>query len=314
MHAPGAAGPLKAVRAAAERPIAVAADYAKRIWSKAASDDLFFLGGGVAFDILLAGVPFFMLLASGLGYVLRTSEEVSISSVTELLARLLPSTAASGSLLDPVLHDVVRTRGSAGVFGAIAFLWFSTRLFASMRSVLVHVFDEPRRRNILLGKLFDVQATLLTTVFVVAWIGLSAYIALARTNSVRTLSALGLHEEGFMRPVVYVSGRVLAFSLLVAGFFLLYKLLPTRFVRWQQALIAGVTGALLFEIARFLFTWFTQHYNPASFYTGTLSTIIVVVFWVYYAALVFVFSGEVAQVHEVRLAEQLSRTAPWRAR
>lgn len=314
MHSPEAAGPLQAVRAAAERPIVVAADYAKRIWHKAASDDLFFLSGGVAFDILLAGVPFFMLLASGLGYVLRTSEEASISAVTELLARLLPSTVGSGSLLDPVLHDVVRTRGSAGVLGAIAFLWFSTRLFASMRSVLVRVFDEPSRRNILLGKLFDVQATLLTTLFVVAWIGLSAYIALARSNGVQTLNALGLHNPALMRPLVYVSGRVLAFSLLAAGFFLLYKLLPRRFVRWQQALIGAVTGAALFEVARFLFAWFTQHYNPASFYTGTLSAIIVVVFWVYYAALVFVLSGEVAQVHEVRLTEQLSRTAPWKAR
>ena len=66
MHAPGAAGAFRAVRAAAVRPMVVVADYANRVWCKAASDDLFFLAGGVAFDILLAGVPFFMLLASGL--------------------------------------------------------------------------------------------------------------------------------------------------------------------------------------------------------------------------------------------------------
>jgi len=48
------------------------------------------------------------------------------------------------------------------------------------------------------------------------------------------------------------------------------------------------------------------------FYTGTLSAVVVVVFWVYYAALVFTFGGLISQVHERRLAEKLSRTAPWK--
>jgi uncharacterized BrkB/YihY/UPF0761 family membrane protein len=54
-----------------ESPLAVAGAYAKAMWHKAGKDDLFFLAGGIAFSILLAGVPFFLLLASGLGYALN---------------------------------------------------------------------------------------------------------------------------------------------------------------------------------------------------------------------------------------------------
>ena len=73
-------------------------------------------------------------------------------------------------------------------------------------------------------------------------------------------------------------------------------------MRWQQAAIGGLTSAVLFEIARSAFTIVVHRVNPASIYTGTLAAVIVVVFWVYYAALIFVIGGEVSQVHEARRA------------
>ena len=270
-----------------------------------AEDNVFFLASGVAFNILLAGVPFFLLLVSGLGYVLNKSEDASDSAVADFLKQLFPTTfSGEGTLLDPVLHDVVRTRGTAGVLGAIAFVWFSTRLFGSMRAVLLRVFDEPRGRGILMGKLFDIQATIVSIGLVVSWIALTAYMALARTGSVEVLSEWGLHRDDVMRDVVYLFGRAAAFALLNCTFFAIYKLLPTRKVSWRQAAVGAGTAAVLFEIARSVFTWIVHRFDPGSLYTGTLSAVIVVVFWVFYAALIFVVSGEVAQIHELRRARR----------
>ena len=286
-----------------QRPLAIVGDYASRIWHKGGRDDLFFLAGGVAFSILLAGVPFFLLLGSGLGYVLNQSEDAASQAAASFVQNLFPETwSGDGSLLDPVLSEVVRTRGALGVLGAVAFIWFSTRLFGSMRSVLVHVFEVPRGHGVLFGKLFDIVLTLVTTTLIVAWIALSAYIGLARSSGVQLLSDWGLHAESLMRPLIYVAGRAVAFVLLGALFFALYKVLPNRKVRWQQAAIGGLTSAILFEIARSAFTVVVHQFNPASLYTGTLAAVVVVVFWVYYAALIFVIGGEVSQVHEARRA------------
>jgi len=275
--------------------------YARGVWTKGAEDDALFLAGGVAFNILLAGVPFFLLLASGIGYALNKPVEASSRAVTEFVQNLLPATwTGDGSLLDPLLHDVVRTRGTAGVAGAIAFVWFSTRLFGSMRSVLTRTMDVPRGHGVVWGKLFDVGLTIAATALVVAWVAVSAYIALARSSGVELLSAMGLHSEQVMRPLTYVVGRLVTFGLLIALFFALYKVLPNRKVRWQQAAIGGVTSAVLFEIARTAFTWVVHRWNPATLYTGTLSAVVIVVFWVYYAALIFVVGGEASQVHERR--------------
>jgi membrane protein len=284
-----------------ESPLAVVGAYAKGIWQKAGKDDLFFLSGGVAFSILLAGVPFVLLLASGLGYALNKSDEASHVAAIDFIQNLFPATfSGDGSLLDPVMHDVVRTRGTVGVFGAVAFVWFSTRLFGSMRSVLLHVYEVPQGHGIVWGKLFDAALTVATTVLIVLWVAVSAYLGLARSGGVALLSQFGLHGESVMQPFTYVAGRVVAFALLGGLFTVLYKLLPNRKVRWEQAAFGGVTSAVLFEIARSGFSFVIHHYNPASWYTGTLAAVIVVMFWVYYAALIFVLGGEFSQVYEHR--------------
>jgi membrane protein len=271
------------------------------MWNKAGDDDLFFLAGGVAFGILLAGVPFVLLLASVLSFALNTSDESSHAAAVEFVQNLFPAHfSGTGSLIDPVMHEVVRTRGTIGVLGAVAFIWFSARLFGAMRSVLLHVFEVPQGHGIVWGKLFDAVLTLATTMLVVLWVAVSAYIALARSSGVELLSRWGLHAEQVMQPLTYVAGRVVAFVLLGALFTVLYKLLPNRPVRWKQAAVGGVTCALLFELARSGFSFATQHYNPASWYTGTLAAVIVVMFWVYYAALIFVLGGEFSQVYEHR--------------
>jgi len=290
-----------------ESPLAVVGAYASGIWHKAGRDDLFFLAGGVAFSILLAGVPFVLLLASGLGYALNKSDEASHLAAIDFIQNLFPSTfSGDGSLLDPVMHDVVRTRGTVGVFGAIAFIWFSTRLFGSMRSVLLHVYEVPKGHGIVWGKLFDTALTVATTVLIVLWVAVSAYLGLARSDGVAVLSRWGLHAESVMRPLTYIVGRVVAFALLGGLFTALYKLLPNRKVRWEQAAFGGVTSAVLFEIARSGFSYVVHQYNPASWYTGTLAAVIVVMFWVYYAALIFVLGGEFSQVYEHRHLKRLA--------
>ena len=290
-----------------ESPLAVAAAYTAAMWRKASRDDLFFLAGGVAFGILLAGVPFFLLLASGLGYALNKSADASSGAAVDFIQNLFPATwSGTGSLIDPVMHDVMRTRGTAGALGAVAFIWFSTRLFSSMRSVLVHVFEVPNGRGMVWGKLFDTLLTIAATFLIVIWVALSAYIALARSGGVALLSRWGLHAEQVMMPLTYVVGRVVASVVLVSLFSVLYKLLPNRPVRWRQALVGGATSAVLFELARSVFAFVVHRYNPASFYTGTLAAVIVAMFWVYCAALIFVLSGEFSQVYEER---HLQRTA-----
>lgn len=282
-------------------------DYAKRVWDNAGEDNIFFLAGGIAFNILLAAVPFVLLLVWGLATLLNHSADETVADVTAIIDRLLPPhDETAESPVHGLLIDIISARGAIGIYGAIGFIWFSTRLFGSLRSVLADVFDIETDRGIIRGKVFDVQITVIATLLLVAYTALSAYLALATTRGVELVARLGLRAD-VMGGLQYLIGRLIAFAFVATMFFALYKFLPNRKIRYQTAMLAAVFTSAMFEIAKALFTAYVAEFNPGSVYTGTLYALVIVVFWVYYAAMIFILGGEVGQVYELRRVKRLQR-------
>lgn len=282
-------------------------DYAKRVWDNAGEDNIFFLAGGVSFNILLAAVPFFLLLFSALGYLLNQTAADASSGVWMFIQRLLPPRADdTSSPLYRLLEEIIAARGTVGIFGAVGFVWFSTRLFGSLRTVLAEIFDIEQERGIVQGKIFDIKITILATLLFAANAVLSTYLTLATTRGVSALSRLGLARDVMGRLEFYL-GWTLAFTVLVLMFFSLYKFLPVRRIRWQSALIAATFTSGMFELARYGFTAFLESFKPGNLYTGTMYVIIILVMWVYYTAVIFILGGEVGQVYELRRVRRLQR-------
>jgi membrane protein len=90
-------------------------------------------------------------------------------------------------------------------------------------------------------------------------------------------------------------------------FFALYKFIPNRHIRWQSAMLAAIVTSVLFEIAKFLFTTYVAKANPGSLYTGTLYALVIIVAWVYYAAVIFILGGEVGRIYELRHTRRMQR-------
>ncbi len=283
------------------------ADYAKRVWLNSSDDRVFFLAGAIAFNILLTALPFALLLISALSYVLGLSQDASVAEVAAIIDRFLPPHAEEAQApAHRLVADMVAARESLGIYGAVGYIWFSTRLFGSLRTVLCDIFDIETDRGIISGKWFDVRITVYSTILVLAWVGLSIYLAVARSRGLVFLAQAGLRAD-VMGLLEYVIGRVIAFIFVLAIFFSLYKVLPNRRIRWRQALVGAFSTALLLELARNVWTAYTREFDPGSVYTGTLYAVISVVFWVYYAALIFILGGEVAQAHELRRVRRLQR-------
>ena len=61
------------------------------------------------------------------------------------------------------------------------------------------------------------------------------------------------------------------------------------------------------EAARIAFSYYIATFNPAGLYEGTVTGIVIVVVWFYYAALIFILGGEVGQVYELRRVRKRQR-------
>jgi hypothetical protein len=86
-------------------------DYVKRVWDNSGEDNVLFLAGGIAFNLILAALPFVLLLAAGATYLLPLlvrSEINSTQTVYEFIDRLLPAAVSVG------LPDLAENHGKNG--------------------------------------------------------------------------------------------------------------------------------------------------------------------------------------------------------
>src|SRR5258708_4738923 len=281
-------------------------DYAKRVWDNSGEDNALFLAGGIAFNLILAAVPFVLLAVWAATYFFRVFDRDlnTTNTVVAALDGLLPAHEESpDSPIHKLLNDLFKANSSLGIVSAIGFVWFSTRLFGSLRTVLASIFDIENERGIIEGKIFDVKITVIGSLLFVLSMTVSAYITVGTS---RLLVAQGLRTD-VMTNVDYWIGRLFAFGILLLMFFALYKFLPVRRVRTKTAWVASIFTGVMFELARSAFSYYAATFNPASLYTGTLTAIVVMVVWFYYAALIFILGGEVGQVYELRRTRKRQR-------
>ncbi len=284
-------------------------DYTKRILGKAGEDDIFFLASAVSFSILLAVVPFFLFYATSITYLLNLSTSAATIEVAAILDRFMPPRSdGTESAVTTIVTDIIRSRGKVGLYSAIGFIWFSTRLFGTLRSALSKIFDIDQDRGIVRGKLFDVKVTVFSAFIMIAYTTLSAYLVIATSHGVSVMQTMGLRDD-VMSGLDYTLGRIVAFFFVVIMFFGLYKYVPFTKVNWKSAIVASIFAGVGFELARTGFGYYVTSFKPGSIYTGTVATLVVAVLWIYYAAIVMVLGAEVAYVHGLRRTRQLQREA-----
>jgi len=73
----------------------------------------------------------------------------------------------------------------------------------------------------------------------------------------------------------------------------------------ETAVIAATFAAVGHEGLKFAFSWYATEVASYDSAFGNLATVVVLVFWIYYGALVFILGGEVAQVSTMRKASRV---------
>jgi membrane protein len=218
-------------------------------------------------------------------------------------------------VVERLLVSVSRNRGQISVYALPAFIWFSTRLFAGVRTSLNDIYDvsarpAPRRNFLLVwiaGKLRDIAMVVATVALFLANTALSTVVAIAWTRgSERVIPQLAFFFSGLGRVV----GEVLAFSFSVSLFYVTYRYASLRRLPWRTGLLASTFTALLFEVAKRFYGVYLAHFASIEGASGdaNVGAAVLFVLWIYYTAIVFLLGGVVAETWELRHMQQRQRT------
>lgn len=286
-------------------------EYSVRVFEKSVDDNVFVLASGLTFSILVAAIPFLLIIVALASLTLAAAAQASgiepIDQLRHYLDVIVPvlssdfATLPERNLPEEVIEWVV-TRGQAiGLISFVAFTWFSTRLFGSLRAVLREILDLRQSRGLIQGKIFDAEMVLVSSVLFILNIAVTISVNLGKARGFRFLG-LSPTSVGILETI-YAAVASLVFIFVL--FLLVYKFLPARRVPWRMALTAATFTAICWELLKLGFSVYLTRFADYSSVYGGLATLIIVVIWVYYLSVAFVLGAEVAQVHELRRVRRL---------
>jgi membrane protein len=267
--------------------------FLRRIGVSIYENHIMFLASALAFDALLAALPFCVLVLAALGYVLH-SMGGSIADVHAVLDRFFPSHRPGGpdafSRIDGFATSVAENRSELSIYGVPFFLWFSTRFYTSVRYALNDIFDIEEGRPFHVGLAVDFLLVLATT-------GLFVGNALISADTFIT------------RWIPPLNASLSAFGFAVVLFFLVYSLAPARRIRWDTALIAALVAAIGFELAKKVYAIYLKEFATMDRLVSSSNLIALVLFllWLYITACAFLIGGEVAETYDLAKKQRRQR-------
>lgn len=207
---------------------------------------------------------------------------------------LPPASADTMQLFMTNIAQAMEQSGSFTLIAIVGLTWSGLGLFSNITAALDMIFMTPsgrsmwRQRLTALGMAFVLLTLLVTSFVTTAVLGLLSALLVTAPSIWITIGI-------FFLPV----------GLNMVIFALLFRFVPARKVYWDAVWPTAILGALGWEIAKIAFGWFLTNFANYQFVYGAIATAIILLFWAYVIASIFLFCAELcAQLNEW-LSEQV---------
>lgn len=266
------------------------------IWRQLVRDKMLQQASALAFKTLLSLLPllvmsfFFFRPGGGLEGVGDRVQAFIFKSLN--VDNLEISTGEGPTSRRIALSEEINTRvrgvyenlnvSAINVVGLLLLVVASTSLLRQVDEALNQVWKTPTRRS------RWVRLTTYWTVITIGplLLGVSFYLADRVTQQFGAAGLFGVVQRavGFVLPI--------AASWLVL--YLAYSLIPNTAVNRRSAAVGALVGAVMLEIAKFLFTLYVRELVPYSKTYGALALLPIFLIWVHLLWVIFLFGAELA--------------------
>lgn len=244
------------------------------------ADQCPFLAGGVAYQVFFSLIPMLALVVGVLGFVYGPAE--AQRELIQLLRQVYPSATAQEVR---IARELVDGRAISLGVGLVGTILSAGAVFGSIETAVALVLGAGRRRSFVRGRIDGF-------VFI-GGIALLAILSFALSYGAQAaqdaLASAGLARQGRL-------GIALASPLLGLGagwlfFYVIYRYVPRVPVDARVARTSALVSAVLWEVAKVGFGFFTRAvgafsaYGPIAFAAGLLT-------WVYLTAVIILFGAE----------------------
>ena len=265
---------------------------------------IFLFAGGLAFSLFVCIIPFVLIIFWILGNFL-SSAEVEAQIVT-LIDTVIPYAEYSNFVKEIIfkrVYEVIEFKNIAGIIGFIGLFFAASGFFSSMRTVLNKINGTDIDINVFLGKLRDflfiISVIFLFFISILALPLLELFISIAQKTP---------YLQFFIHPIFQRAFTVLfSFLIMYFIFYAFYHFIPTVKIRKRSALVGAAWAALLWVGMKMLFGYYLSNFGTWGRIYGAYALVVVIAFWIYYTAAVFIIGAEIGKLFNERLNERINK-------
>jgi membrane protein len=257
-----------------------------RVWQQ---DNAFRMAAALAYYSVFSLIPL-LLLSIGVAGALF-GERVAQGEVLGQLRELVGQ--EPGRAVEHVLKDVHETGTSTlcTAVGLGVLVVGACWVLLELQAALDTIWQAPPRPGLSwLGRL-------------AAWLGSFAAVLGTGLLLLAMVAASVALTQGTVHLEVALGGPWLPHALnvflsvvLVVGLFaVLYRILPRAPVRWRDVWAGALLAGLLYEVGKHAISLYVGYFVRTSAF-GAATSLVAVLIWVYYSALIFIFGAEFTRV------------------
>ena len=262
-----------------------------------AEADLLTHAAALSFYTLLSLAPLLVLLLWLAASLYPSAQEALVGQMADLAgqgARDVAQTVISNAERQPDIGSL------AGIWSTALLFASATIVFARLQTALNLIFHGDARE--IPGGLWPWVRKRVLSFGVVLALGFLLIVSMSLTTVMQVVFAR-------LPTILPVLGNLSSLALYTVAFALLYHYLPDRRVRWRQAVVGGLITSGLFVLGRWAIGLYLSEAAPGSAY-GSMGTLVLLLVWMYYAAVVFFIGALITAVIDERMGAAAGPSPP----
>jgi membrane protein len=250
------------------------------------------MSASLAFYTLFALAPMFIIILTIVQFFFGS--EAIEGNLYPQLAELIGSQAAT-QLEEMIKNAAISERNTLSTIGSVIMLMFlATGVFVEIQESINYIWRLKAKPKTGFIKL--IVNRLLSFSMVIS-LGFILLVSLALNAALEVL--LESLQKMFPMMTVYLAyyfNLLLTFIIITFIFSCIFRILPDARIRWRNAIVGAITTALLFMIGKSVITFYLSNIDVSSTY-GTAGSIVIIMLWVYYSAMILYFSAILTRVY-----------------
>ncbi|MEO6188282.1 MAG: YihY/virulence factor BrkB family protein [Ginsengibacter sp.] len=266
--------------------------YIKAVIKEFSADDILKYSASLAYYTVFSIAPLLIIISMLSGVFF--GKEAAQGELYDQIEGLVGSDAALQ--IQNTITNIHLTGNNffATVFSIVILLIGATTIFGEVQDSLNKIWGLKIKTKKTWWKLVITRVLSFSLIVCIGFIMIVSLVLNALVSAFG--SFLGNYIRHFSIYFVVTMEALLSFALSAFLFSLMFKVLPDAKIKWKDVMFGGVMTAIFFTLGKLAIGFYLGKSNLTTLY-GAAGSIIVIMVWVYYSAIILYLGAEFTKVH-----------------